>query len=360
MHDLDERMRIADEIDPPDLWSTIETRANRREVVSHERDPLGGGRKRVVAAVTAFVVFAIVATFSWQVPRSGRPAATSALPPNPPNQLSTYTDKLGWKIDYPPDWRVTRFTVTDNSGGLPVRGAAFSNVPLAKNADGFPYVPIDEFNRYAALIVRSGGGVMPSVDPHPHDSSFPLSPSEAKVIPGASLLYAIMSFQGNARSYTALLGVGRNATPADKSALGASIRSIRFPAIPTTQSSNGWTAVGSILDYPAGKGTPGGGPETTYVMRSTSGFNYLFVLPPNGCPQPEGKDETWDQKRLEIWIRCPSPPDVRYSIVGAPLASNPRGFRKSLPAHPIVIAWDGQLLTRFSETIGVPPNAWHG
>ena len=41
MHDLDERMRIADEIDPPDLWSTIESKANRSEVISRERDGPG-------------------------------------------------------------------------------------------------------------------------------------------------------------------------------------------------------------------------------------------------------------------------------------------------------------------------------
>jgi hypothetical protein len=354
MHDLNERFRIADEIRTPDLWSSIETRATQDEALADQRHSLGGGRRRLIAGVTAFVVFAIVAGFSWKSLRSPRTAISTA-------HLATYTDKLGWNIDYPAGWVVRTFI--DRSSRFPQRGVAFSNAPLLRTTTGYPGLPFGgRFDRAVALIVTGGdGGLVAEGGPYPRDSSFPLSPSDAKIVPGDEALSAVLPFQGNAVQYTAVFGGGKDASQVNRRAVEAAIRSIRFPSVATGSASNGWTSVGSLVNYPAGLGTPGVVGQTLYyVMRSTSGFNYVFVLPAGGCPEPEGNDATWDPARSQVWIRCANPPDVRYTVRGQPVSSNPAGFRAALPAHPVVISWDGQVLTQLGASEDVPPGVWRG
>jgi hypothetical protein len=272
-----------------------------------------------------------------------------SIPENTPVEgMSTYTDPLGWSVDYPAAWIVTPFTDHTKASG-PVSGAAISNLPMSLDAGGYPGVATDgSFEGGVAVVVAHVDG---SVFALPRDdSTFPLDPSAAQAIPGPETLSSVVSFRGEGVAYTATFG-GQQASAADEQALEAVVRSIRFPALAWGQRNGDWVSMGPADDYPEGKGTadtanPLG---VIYIMRGPGG-TYALDLEPDGCG--EGENETWDPKTLEVVLECPDGTVARFARDGTPDPGNPPGFTAPLEIHPVITAWDGSLLIDVDTRVG--------
>ncbi len=281
--------------------------------------------------------------------------ANMSAPPSqletPTAGLSTYTDPRGWKVDYPTGWIVTPFE-DSSSGRLTVAGAAISSLPMSQEQPGgYPGVSSDgSFEGGVAVVIahREGG---PAPDPFRDDSSFPLDPSAAQMMPGGMALSGVLSFRGDGVDYEATFG-GQHPSEDDLRALRDVIRRIRFPALAGGQSSGGWLSLGPSEDFKEGTGTPSWSGDrlgVVYVMRGPGG-TYALDLEPDSCG--EGENETWDRQRLQVLLECPDGTEVRFERYGTPVPGNPSGFTTTLDIHPVITAWNGSLLIDVDTRVG--------
>jgi hypothetical protein len=255
-----------------------------------------------------------------------------------PEGMVTYTDTLGWRVDVPREWEVTRIDTQDR---VTTTGATFMA------PDGHTNVTITH---------REGG---PAPDLLSNDTSFPVSLQDmgcdVETVETCSV-----QVRGNGLDYSIEWG-SISATQADIDAGAAIVDTLRFPALEGDDRSGGWVSLGEPRWYPEGRGSPAGITKlgVVYVLRGPEG-DYALDLDPDGCG--EGENETWDPDTLQIWIQCPDylgTGDVRYDRFGNPDSGNAPEFSRPLHAYPVITAWNGTLLVYVDGSIDdLPEQRW--
>jgi len=285
-----------------------------------------------------------------------------AIPENePPHGTTPYTDQLGWTVDVPEGWSVTPIATT---GRVSFTGAAFSNLdsgvaapnsatpqPLAADPDSIPPDGIE-----VVILHMEGGPVMPLEQ---DDTEMPTTLS----LLGCNLASASVcerEVRGNGIAYSVGFLHGGAPSANDVATAEALVASLRFPALSSGRAVDGWVALGDPSDFPAGRGTAAGAGDlgVVYVMRGTHG-TYALDLEPDACG--EGENQTWDPDTLEIWIQCPDylgTGDVRYDRFGRPDPANDPAFSTPLDQHPVIQAWNGDLLLYLGTDSGLAAQDW--
>lgn len=243
---------------PPEMWRRIqEGPRNTPQLGSPRR------RERVLAAVVALAVFAAAGAFAWRAFGPG-PARVGASPPTPSTRLRVYEDPLGWTAVYPADWHV--FAMARTSDGLG------SGVTFENHVDALKQGPIQDY-----VVLRITHPLNATLDPSAGSSSFPLSASDFKTMPGG-LNASVLDFTIQGIRYEATLMVGASAHLADITAVDKLIASIR-PSVtgsPPTYS----------VTFPKALTQTDTGLEVVATTNLPEGTLYLVNVPNGGacCP----------------------------------------------------------------------------
>lgn len=263
-----------------------------------------------------------------------------SIPQNRPMPgTNVYEDPIGWKVDHPSGWVVSR---ASQEFGARVW---ISNVEIFEGAPVDSVVPPDD-------VVILNIVPIEREDPMQDDSSLPLSILDfgSHGDPGTFQL----RFQGNGVRYEAQLLVGEGASDEDLARMGDVITSLRFPSIPPEEQRNGWLSL-DVENLSQGRGVPiWAGPRFGYAFLVEASFgDYLLDLEPD-LPHwcSEGGQLAWDGDRDQILAQCEDGTEVRYGSTGEPVADNPPRFAERLVAYPVITAWNGSLLVSVEE-IGI-------
>jgi hypothetical protein len=301
-----------------------------------------GRRRWIGAAVLALIIASGVAVALATISdRNGR-IEDSGTDLRPTTLSETYTDRLGWSIDYPEGWYV--LPIDQFTGRFSLQGAAFSNEPLTPENDaGFGGSPVPNIatlthDAVVMIVTHRSGGPAPSFG---DDSTYPLDPVHARVVPGDAPASSELGFRGDGvGDFTARFGGFPDAPPELLEALDRMIRTIRFEPWELGEVRNGSAAVST--DFPEGTG------EITRVedlgflaVMKSFGQTYALNVPDVNCG---GQRYTWDPTTERILLTGTCFDDVRYDARGTPDPSNPPRFLEPLERHPIYEAWDGTAL----------------
>jgi hypothetical protein len=256
--------------------------------------------------------------------------------------VGTYTDQLGWTIDVPDTWRRD---VVDGvfDGRTTSTGALFSSgapqvIPGPMNFPGNPVPPDDGV--MMKIWHRDGGPAQTYED----DSSFPLSPDDLQ--PDANVAGAQeMTFRGDGLEFQLEVQYGQNADVASlRPLVDHMIGSIAFQPWQVGDTRNGLTALetpkASTQWVPFGDSS-----KRVILLQTASGY---VALGPVTCDENGTTATSWDPSTA-----CPdSMPLSTWDANGQPDPNNAPGFQHPLPVHPVVLSWDGALLSTLDVTIG--------
>ena len=231
MPDLRGRFQRLDEIPVPDLRNDIEDREQRPPFVPDAAST----RRRLIAGLVAFAVFAAAGIFAWKAfaPGSGgdQVAATSGI----------YRDPAGWTIRVPRGWHVVPFDVSDPSDGSRLQGVQLSNVelPVPAMGSGLPPQPSSLVlpKKGVAVIVAHTSG-----SPGGDEIPLPLSLDafvEGSAPPGAPVL-DVAYFAAGGWTFVSTVKIGAHAyDDATLRTVGEAVASFRFsqPSTPACGSS---------------------------------------------------------------------------------------------------------------------------
>jgi hypothetical protein len=232
MPDLSKRFQRLDEVPVPDLRHDIEARELRAAFIPDAPST----RRRTIAGVVAFAVFAAAGIFAWRVftPGSsdGHVAATSRV----------YQDPAGWTIHVPKGWSSLSFDVTDPSDGTRFHGVQLSNVglPTPVVGSGAPPQPSGSAlpkNAVAVIIAQTSS--LPGADEIPLPLSLDAF-TEGSALPGAPVL-DVAYFAAGGSTFVSTVKIGAQTyNDATLRTVGQTVASFRFtqpetPACVTSQ-----------------------------------------------------------------------------------------------------------------------------
>ena len=221
MPDLRGRFQRLDEIPVPDLRNDIEDREQRPPFVPDAAST----RRRLIAGLVAFAIFAAAGIFAWKAfaPGSGgdQVAATSGI----------YRDPAGWTIHVPRGWHVVPFDVSDPSDGSRLQGVQLSNVelPVPAMGSGLPPQPSSLVlpKKGVAVIVAHTSG-----SPGGDEIPLPLSLDafvEGSAPPGAPVL-DVAYFAAGGWTFVSTVKIGAHANDdATLRTVEEAVASFRFP-----------------------------------------------------------------------------------------------------------------------------------
>jgi hypothetical protein len=260
----------------------------------------------------------------------------------------TYTDRLGWSIDYPEGWYVLPIDVT---GRVSLQGAAFSNEPLTPpEVAGFDGSPVPDVaalthDGVVLIITHRSGGPAPTFG---DDSTYPLDPADARLNTGDEPASSELAFRGDGvGDFTAQFGGYADAPPALHETLDRMIRTIRFAPWEIGEVRNGSAAVSS--DFPEGTGEVIRVQDLGFVaVMKFGGRTYALDVPDVNCG---GQRYAWDPTTQRILLTGTCFDDIRYDAGGTPDPSNPPRFLEPLERHPIYEAWDGTALVALGVVV---------
>ncbi|MEP7032979.1 MAG: DUF4232 domain-containing protein [Actinomycetota bacterium] len=284
MPDLRGRFQRLDEIPVPDLRNAIEDREQGAPFVPDATST----RRRVIAGVVAFAVFAAAGIFTWRAfaPGAGddQVAATSGI----------YRDPAGWTIHVPRGWHVVPFDVSDPSDGSRLQGVQLSNVELPMPAVGWQPAPP---NRAASSFPRKGVAVIvarTSGSPGGDEIPLPLSLDAfvgGSAPPGAPVL-DVAYFAAGGWTFVSTVKVGAHAyDDATLRTVGEAVASFRFPQ-PSTPACGSSQLSGRMAGSEGAAGTA----FMTIGLRNVStspchleGSPTVEMLSPSGTSLPIGE-----------------------------------------------------------------------
>jgi len=275
---------------------------------------------------------------------------------------ATYTDPLGWSIDYPSAWYVTPVQLQSR---ITVSGAMFSNVPLptpsvAPDLGSLVNYPPKLAELPPGAVVLSitqeegPGFVQPS-----DDSRFPLSSDLWRSV-GAPTSNTTLSLQFGALGvpYIVRGWLGSDASAADRDLLDPMLASIRVPEL-TAYTTTGRYFVLDLPDaYPVGTvrlfgpddftgQTTWGAYAPFFLVHVESGFYALGIEDLKGY-QLSGF--SYDPDRQEVVYGEGTGGEVRWNLDGQLVSARgetgvpPSLSPPSLSIHLVVQAWDGHLM----------------
>jgi hypothetical protein len=225
MPDLSKRFQRLDEVPVPDLRHDIEDRELRPASIPDAPS----NRRRAIAGLVAFAVFAAAGIFAWRVftPGSGdgNVAATSRV----------YRDPAGWTIHVPQGWSSLSFDLFDPSDGTRFHGVQLSNVELATplTGSGAPPQPSGSAlpkNAVAVIIAQTSG--------LPGDDEIPLPLSldaftEGSALPGAPVL-DVAYFAAGGSTFVSTVKIGAHADiDTTRRTVEQTVASFAYPLAPT-------------------------------------------------------------------------------------------------------------------------------
>jgi hypothetical protein len=269
---------------------------------------------------------AVPVTFGWsdQLATSAPPTqATSPSPTDAQLTWSTYTDRLGWTIDVPEQWVIEPIQGETTQGAAFVSGTAGTG-DFAPPPDGVTVRIVHAFDDVSTA----------------DDSSFPLSPTDLKGIPGVARS-SVMNFRGDGLIFRLDVSFGLDADMQALSPLvDRMIASIRFEPWSAGETRNGWTAVGPVLAS-----------STAEWLTFDGGHRYatnvdgrrLLIGPAPEC-QGEGSFEV--REYGVAGVTCPDGTGGDWDLEGHPQPGNTTGFDAPLDGYLAVRSWDGQLLVQ--------------
>jgi hypothetical protein len=251
------------------------------------------------------------------------PTATSSI------TSTTYTDPRGWTMQVPSTWSSQQAPMTlYGSGGS---GQEF-------RGDGL------------VLDIYTGTVI-----------TIPANDSTLSLDAGTLLQQTDTGWQGtfefDGLAWTVALRTedGSSAlTQTQSEAIANMIASIAFPSWHLGDTRNGWTAL-----FP----TPNDNPAERQAKISWSICDKVgcYVLAYGNDPPMllgpiktcgEGENMTADPSSpYPIVLECPNDPTQLWTIKGQPAPTNMAGDDQQLETHPVIVAWDGTLLTNPGETI---------
>jgi hypothetical protein len=221
MADLWERFRGLDEVRVPDLRDEIEIREPRAALMPGAPPT----RRRVIAGIVAFAVFAAAGIFTWRAfaPGSGRDVGSAS---------GVYRDPAGWNIHVPRGWKVLPFDISDPSDhSLRFQGVQLSNVELPTPVviDGTSPQPSGSVlpkNGVAVIFARTPGS--PGGDEVPLPLS--LDAFTAGSAPAGAPVLETAYFAAGGRTFVSTVKIGARAyDDATLRTVGQTVASFRFP-----------------------------------------------------------------------------------------------------------------------------------
>lgn len=225
MPDLSKRFQRLDEVPVPDLRKDIED----RELRPASMPDLASPRRRAIAGLVAFAVFAAAGIFAWRIfaPGSGdgQIATTSRL----------YEDPAGWTIHVPRGWSALSFNVADPSDGSRFQGVQLSNVelPTPVTGSGAPPQPSSSAlpkNGVAVIIAQTSG--LPDGDEIPLPLSLDAF-TQGSALPGAPELN-VASFAAGGWTFVSTVKIGAHAhDDATLRTVEQTVASFKLPQAPT-------------------------------------------------------------------------------------------------------------------------------
>jgi hypothetical protein len=226
MPDLSKRFQQLDEVPVPDLRNDIEDRQLRPAFFPDAPST----RRRALAGLVAFAVFAAAGVFAWRIftPGSGdgQIADTSRI----------YEDPAGWTIHVPRGWSALPFNVAEPSDGSRFQGVQLSNVelPTPVAGSGAPPQPSGSAlpkNGVAVIIAQTSG--LPDGDEIPLPLSLDAF-TQGSALPGAPELN-VASFAAGGWTFVSTVKIGAHAhDEATLRTVGQTVASFKFtqPATP--------------------------------------------------------------------------------------------------------------------------------
>jgi hypothetical protein len=202
MPDLSKRFQRLDDVPVPDLRHDIEDRELRPASIPDAPSM----RRRAIAGLVAFAVFAAAGIFAWSVftPGSGdgNVAATTRV----------YRDSAGWTIHVPPGWSSLSFDLFDPSDGTRFHGVQLSNVELTTPVVGSgapPQPNSSALPKNAVAVIVAQTSSLPGADEIP----FPLSLdafAEGSAPPGAPV-FDVAYFAAGGSTFVSTVKIGAHA-----------------------------------------------------------------------------------------------------------------------------------------------------
>lgn len=296
MPDLFERFRRLDDVRVPDLRTHIEDREPREPLTL----PATSVRRRVIAGVVAFAVFAGAGVLAWRAlaPGGSRHRVSVAS--------VRYRDPLGWSIRVPKGWYEVPFDVSDVS--IRYQGVQLSNVvlPTPAAASGTPPQPIGTSlpgDGVAIIIARTSGA--------PGSDEVPLPLSMDDFVGGSSTgggpVLETANFAAGGYTFVATAKFGAKAyRDATIRVVGRAVASFRF-RLPSASSCAPSQLSGSIAGTEGAAGTQ----FVTIALRNTSSSPCSL----EGSPSVELLDASGASLRVREQTGLPEGPSLEPSTL---------------------------------------------
>jgi hypothetical protein len=307
------------------------------------------------------VVVALVAVAVWRAPHG------PSSPPAGPALNGRYTDPMfGWKIRYPRGWVLGHFEERGRTAVDAVRVANFAPDLRARSKEN-PLVgwlrpfPAD------GVAVQVWYVEGPVASPPFRDSAFPLSPASFGYVRyylgGGKPRPLYRMFYGNGYMFTAGVWIGPRADSADRRAVWAIVRSLRFPALTEGTIYHGeYYVLGAAARYPVGSVTAFPAPSLPRGLGQRTGFYLIhaprafYVIAATYGPSVSSIcSVAFDPKRRQFF--CPGK-RLRWNLSGRPVggpAAN--GADRKLRLLTVTVARGHVFFEPFSGTM-LAGNPW--
>jgi hypothetical protein len=334
---------------PPGLWD--------RAVLGRRREPLRPRRTwRVIAPIAAALAVVVV------VGTLGLVRAFSPAPSSPgwvANQRAgRFTDpSYGWSIRVPAGLGARHFRTWD--GRVISEGVRVTSFPpdLRAPSNGTPpmgWLRSFPANGVAVQIWTGEGG--PLAPPPLRDSAFPLARSSFRQFrpyvgdrephPWYRGLY------GDGFGFVAAVWIGLHASRAERHAVWAVVRSLRFPTLREGTFWHGTYYVlgrasrypmGSVTMFPAGsRGVAAHVREGFYLIHAPRAFYVIHRLAQQHAKPYTKCKLAFDHQAFQFY--CPGT-GLRWNRVGQPIGVHAgHGAHWDLPLVPATVAQDGHIL----------------